>query len=113
MTLSGISHCLWLIPSYITLIQVDKDLRVMLIKSNAPAPRVVGVRVWPRAIPQFNVGHLDQLDKAKASLSKAGWDNFVLGGNYVSGEDRRLWSLAEAVFFIHRSTVDLWISQYA
>ena len=69
-------------------IQVDKDLRVMLIKSDAPAPRVVGVRVWPRAIPQFNVGHLDQLDKAKASLSKAGWDNFVLGGNYVSGEGK-------------------------
>ena len=66
--------------------QVDKDLRVMLIKPDAPAPRVVGVRVWPRAIPQFNVGHLDQLDIAKASLSKAGWDNFLLGGNYVSGE---------------------------
>ena len=34
------------------------------------------------SIPQFNA---DKLDQAKASLSKAGWDNFVLGGNYVSG----------------------------
>lgn len=45
--------------------QVDKDLRTMLLKPDAPAPRVVGVRVWPRAIPQFNVGHGDTLDAAK------------------------------------------------
>jgi protoporphyrinogen oxidase len=45
--------------------QVDKDLRTMLLKPEAPLPRVVGVRVWPRAIPQFNVGHLDTLDEAK------------------------------------------------
>jgi oxygen-dependent protoporphyrinogen oxidase len=45
--------------------QVDKDLRTMLLKPEAPQPRVVGVRVWPRAIPQFNVGHLDTLDEAK------------------------------------------------
>jgi oxygen-dependent protoporphyrinogen oxidase len=65
--------------------QVDKDLRIMLLKPDAPGPKTVGVRVWPRAIPQFNLGHLDQLDKAKGALSKAGWDNVLLGGNYVSG----------------------------
>jgi Flavin containing amine oxidoreductase len=43
-------------------IQVDKDLRTMLVKPDAPAPQMVGVRVWPRAIPQFNVGHLDTLE---------------------------------------------------
>ena len=41
--------------------QVDKDLRTMLLKPDAPEPKVVGYRVWPRAIPQFNVGHLDVL----------------------------------------------------
>jgi oxygen-dependent protoporphyrinogen oxidase len=68
--------------------QVDADLRTMLIKPDAPKPRKVGVRVWPRAIPQFNVGHGDLLDKAKKGLEQeAGWDEstFHLGGNYVSG----------------------------
>ena len=37
--------------------QVDKDLREMLIKRDAPPAKKIGVRVWPRAIPQFNLGH--------------------------------------------------------
>ncbi|GLC36165.1 fatty-acyl coenzyme A oxidase [Pleodorina starrii] len=65
--------------------QVDKDLRLMVLKPDAPAPKVVGVRVWPRAIPQFNIGHLDQLDKARAALDAKGWGGVFLGGNYVSG----------------------------
>lgn len=65
--------------------QVDKDLRKMLLRSDAPAPRKVAVRVWQRAIPQFNVGHLDQVATAERELQKAGWDGVLLGGNYVSG----------------------------
>ncbi len=42
--------------------QVDKDLRRMLIRPDAPAPQTIGVRVWPRAIPQFNLHHLDTLE---------------------------------------------------
>lgn len=33
---------------------MDKDLREMLIRPDAPAPRKVAVRVWPRAIPQVS-----------------------------------------------------------
>ena len=40
-------------------LQVDKDLRQMLIKEDAPPAKKIGVRVWPKAIPQFNVGHLE------------------------------------------------------
>lgn len=65
--------------------QVDKDLRTMLLKPDAQKPRVVGVRVWPRAIPQFNVGHLDLLDQAKQGLRSAGLEGIMLGGNYVAG----------------------------
>ena len=65
--------------------QVDKDLRKMLIRDDAPKPRKVGLRVWERAIPQFNVGHNDAVEGAQQALIKAGWDGVMLGGNYVCG----------------------------
>ena len=42
-------------------LQVDKDLRVMLVKPDAPAPKTIDVTVWRRAIPQFNIHHLDDV----------------------------------------------------
>ena len=65
--------------------QVDRDLRAMLVAPDAPPPQKVGVRVWPRAIPQFNVGHLDEVARAKAALAGAGLGGVLLGGNYVAG----------------------------
>ncbi|MCO5549221.1 hypothetical protein L7F22_002687 [Adiantum nelumboides] len=65
--------------------QVDKDVRKMLIKSDGPRPEVLGVRVWPRAIPQFEVGHLDILDDARKALDNSGLEGLFLGGNYVVG----------------------------
>ncbi|KAG0482284.1 hypothetical protein HPP92_010368 [Vanilla planifolia] len=64
---------------------VDRDLRKMLINSNAVEPLPIGVRVWPRAIPQFLIGHLDHLERARGALSKGGFKGLFLGGNYVSG----------------------------
>lgn len=64
---------------------VDRDLRKMLIDSNAQDPFVVGVRVWPQAIPQFMIGHLDVLDTANTALSNGGFGGLFLAGNYVSG----------------------------
>ncbi|TXG63191.1 hypothetical protein EZV62_010185 [Acer yangbiense] len=64
---------------------VDRDLRKMLINPNAKDPSVLGVRVWPQAIPQFLVGHLDLLDAAKSSLQCNGLQGLFLGGNYVAG----------------------------
>ena len=60
--------------------QVDKDLRKMLVREDAPKPRKVGLRVWSRAIPQFNVGHLDQVAAAEAALAEAGMGEVFLGG---------------------------------
>jgi oxygen-dependent protoporphyrinogen oxidase len=65
--------------------QVDKDIRIMLIKPDAPRPEDVAVRVWPRAIPQFNVGHFDILRDARKALDDAGLPGLFLGGNYVAG----------------------------
>lgn len=67
--------------------QVDRDLRLpgMPLKADAPEPVVVGVRTWAKAIPQFNVGHGDKLEKARTALDDAGLDGIRLGGNYVSG----------------------------
>ncbi|KAJ3676018.1 hypothetical protein LUZ60_003430 [Juncus effusus] len=64
---------------------VDRDLRKMLINPNAPQPLMLGVRTWPRAIPQFTIGHLDVLNSARSALNKAGLDGVFLGGNYVAG----------------------------
>ncbi|KAF8401206.1 hypothetical protein HHK36_012135 [Tetracentron sinense] len=64
---------------------VDRDLRKMLIDPNAKDPLVLGVRVWPQAIPQFLVGHLDLLEAAKTALCDGGFQGLFLGGNYVSG----------------------------
>jgi hypothetical protein len=36
--------------------------------------------VWEKAIPQFNLGHLDVLKEAKAGLAAAGCDGLFLVG---------------------------------
>ncbi|KAK9084475.1 hypothetical protein Scep_030946 [Stephania cephalantha] len=64
---------------------VDRDLRKMLIKRNAKDPMALGVRVWPQAIPQFLVGHLDLVDAAQSGLRDNGLGGVFLRGNYVSG----------------------------
>lgn len=63
----------------------DRDLRKMLINPNAKDPQVLGVRVWPQAIPQFLVGHFDLLETAKKALNENGCEGLFLGGSYLSG----------------------------
>ncbi|XLS96693.1 hypothetical protein HN51_039428 [Arachis hypogaea] len=68
------------------LIQVaDRDLRKILINPNANNPTVLGVKLWPKAIPQFLIGHVELLNFAKAALKDTGFEGLFLGGNYVSG----------------------------
>ncbi|KAL5539855.1 hypothetical protein UlMin_045476 [Ulmus minor] len=88
---------------------VDRDLRKMLIKPNAEDPLVLGVRVWPQAIPQFLVGHLDVVDAAKASLRDGGLEGLFLGGNYVSGV--ALGRCVEGAYEVAAQTAEF-LSQY-
>ena len=64
---------------------VHEDALKTILKPGTPLPKTVGVRVWEKAIPQFNLGHLDVLAEAKAALKDAGCDGLLLGGNYTAG----------------------------
>lgn len=48
-------------------------------------PRALGVRVWPRAIPQLDVGHAKRLEAVDKGLAAAGVKGLFLAGNYVGG----------------------------
>lgn len=63
--------------------EVDKGCRQVLLKNDAPAPKVLGLKLWPTAIPQYEIGHLaliDELEKAEAKLP-----GLWVCGNYRSG----------------------------
>jgi oxygen-dependent protoporphyrinogen oxidase len=63
--------------------QVDADMRRILLRADAPSPRVLGVRLWPRAIPQYTRGHLRRLSECNRGLER--FPGLYVGGNYVSG----------------------------
>jgi len=48
-------------------------------------PNVLGVRVWPQAIPQLDVGHAKRLDIVKTGLQSEGVEGVFLAGNYTGG----------------------------
>lgn len=82
----------------------------MLINPNAKDPYVLGVRVWPQAIPQFLIGHLDILGSAKDALKGTGLQGLFLGGNYVSGV--ALGRCVEGAYEVAAEVSDF-LSQYA
>merc|ERR1719478_968814 len=64
-----------------------KDTVQTMLKASAAdeLPDVLGVRVWPQAIPQLQVGHAKRLERAKNGLEEAGVKGVYLAGNYVGG----------------------------
>lgn len=63
--------------------EVDKGCRQVLLKPDAPAPKVLGMKTWPTAIPQYELGHLDILKELEEAEEKV--PGLWVCGNYRSG----------------------------
>ncbi|KAL7537907.1 hypothetical protein ACHAWF_005939 [Thalassiosira exigua] len=64
---------------------VDADLRKVLLKPDAPEPKVLGVQLWPTAIPQYELGHLGLMEELEALEEKNEGGGLWVCGNYRSG----------------------------
>eukprot|EP01032_Pedospumella_encystans_P013027 gene13027-15025_t len=63
--------------------QVHKDTVQALLTPDAPLPKVLSVKMWARAIPQYNLGHRELLARLDAGLKST--PGLYLGGNYKTG----------------------------
>jgi len=63
--------------------EVDKGCRQVLLKDDAPEPKVLGLKLWPTAIPQYELGHLELMDELQKAESKL--PGLWVCGNYRSG----------------------------
>jgi oxygen-dependent protoporphyrinogen oxidase len=63
--------------------EVDKGCRQVLLNADAPPPKVLGLKLWPTAIPQYELGHLEILSKLEEAEKKT--PGLWVCGNYRSG----------------------------
>jgi oxygen-dependent protoporphyrinogen oxidase len=63
--------------------EVDKGCRQTLLQPDAPEPTVLGVKVWPTAIPQYELGHLPMMKELEDMESKL--PGLWVCGNYRTG----------------------------
>lgn len=64
---------------------VDTDLRKTLLQSSAPQPKVLGIKVWPKAIPQYELGHGEIMEELESLEGKNEGGGLWVSGNYRSG----------------------------
>ena len=63
--------------------EVDRGCRQVLLNKDAPRPKVLGLKLWPTAIPQYELGHLDLVDELEKA--EAGVPGLWVSGNYRTG----------------------------
>merc|ERR1711924_553949 len=63
--------------------EVDKGCRQVLVKADAPPPKVLAVKLWPTAIPQYELGHFDLISELERGEAKT--PGLWVCGNYRSG----------------------------
>ena len=63
--------------------EVDKGCRQVLLDPSAPPPKVIGLKLWPTAIPQYELGHSGILDELEAA--EKGTPGLWVMGNYRTG----------------------------
>jgi oxygen-dependent protoporphyrinogen oxidase len=63
--------------------EVDKGCRQALLKSDAPKPKVLGLKIWPTAIPQYELGHLSLMEELESAEAKL--PGLWVCGNYRYG----------------------------
>jgi protoporphyrinogen/coproporphyrinogen III oxidase len=63
--------------------EVDKGCRQVLLKEDAPKPKVLGLKLWPTAIPQYELGHLPLIKELEEAESKL--PGLWVCGNYRTG----------------------------
>lgn len=64
--------------------QVHSDLKQILLKRYAPDPIVLSARLWEKAIPQYDKGHLNLIKNVENAL-KTDAPGLFLGGSCKSG----------------------------
>ena len=62
---------------------VDAGCRQVLLKEDAPPPKVLGLKLWPTAIPQYELGHRGLIERLEAAEAAA--PGLWVCGNYKSG----------------------------
>ena len=55
----------------------------VLLSEDAPPPKVLGLKLWPTAIPQYELGHDALMAQLEAAEAKA--PGLWVCGNYRSG----------------------------
>ena len=64
---------------------VDTNLRKTLLQSDAPSPKVLGIKEWPTTIPQYELGHLELMKELEELESNNEGGGLWVCGNYRTG----------------------------